>query len=49
MHLEHDFFFTRSPKKRKVKISLTARKKRKEKGIEDEEQGLNDVSNPQYE
>ncbi|XVF18396.1 hypothetical protein REPUB_Repub11eG0018000 [Reevesia pubescens] len=44
MRLEHDFFFTQSPKKCKFKISRTAEEKRKEKGIEDEEQGLNDVT-----
>ncbi|XWS10813.1 hypothetical protein CRYUN_Cryun38cG0030100 [Craigia yunnanensis] len=44
MHLEHDFFCTQSPKKHKVKISRPTREKSKEKGIEDEEQGLNDVT-----
>ena len=49
MRLEHDFFCTQSPKKRKVKISWSFREKRKEKEIEDEEQGLNDVSDHHYE
>ncbi|XVF18390.1 hypothetical protein REPUB_Repub11eG0017400 [Reevesia pubescens] len=44
MRLEYDFFFTQSPKKGKCKISRTAKEKGKEKGIEDEEQGLNDVT-----
>lgn len=49
MRLEHDFFCTQSPKKQKFKISRTAKEKRKVKGNEDEEQGLNDVSDPHYE
>ncbi|KAK6229181.1 hypothetical protein SCA6_018132 [Theobroma cacao] len=44
MRLEHDFFCTQSPKKQKFKISRTAKEKRKVKGNEDEEQGLNDVT-----